>query len=380
MRTVVDNLRPMLGDHFQAKDELCPSHLCTSSGTSTATSAAVATAVRTMPSSCSLFAETHHQVTVGSGAEDTGSHQHLILPSSLQHNQQQQQHQLAYQSGHAIRYYPPLMEHYGGGSSLHRYSSLNQKRESVITFSSNHSAPQSHPLKNAYLESLDLEEDKPRIASLLHSTSAHLHYKHKYKGSQVVINNTTYTIDQIVCICQVLQKSDLHKLEKFVYNLPADDSKLSKNELILRARAIAAYHAANYKEVYDILETHNFNMKYHQELQNLWNNAHYKEHEMKRGHPPGAVEKYRIRKKFQFPRTIWDGEEYVYCFKEKNRRILKEFYLKCNLPTQEDKLKLSSQTQLTVVQSKYPLCSAIFISLCDLCLPHRNISLPFILT
>lgn len=242
-----------------------------------------------------------------------------------------------YSNGRAIRYYQPLMEQYHLNNVS--YNNLNQKRESVITFSSN-VLP-----KHSYLDSLDLSEDK-------HGRSSSDSVKNgKIKSNQVLIDGLPFTIEQIVCICQVLQKADLQKLEKFVYTLPAD-RKLAKNELILRARAIAAYHSGNYKEVYELLETNNFNVKYHQELQNLWNNAHYKEHEMKRGHPPGAVEKYRIRKKYQFPRTIWDGEEYVYCFKEKNRRVLKEFYQKCNLPTQEDKMKLSSQTQLTVVQSK----------------------------
>ena len=29
----------------------------------------------------------------------------------------------------------------------------------------------------------------------------------------------------------------------------------------------------------------------------------------------GAVDKYRLRRKFPLPATIWDGEETVYCFK-----------------------------------------------------------------
>jgi hypothetical protein len=34
-----------------------------------------------------------------------------------------------------------------------------------------------------------------------------------------------------------------------------------------------------------------------------------------RGRPLGAVGKYRVRRKFPLPRTIWDGEETSYCFK-----------------------------------------------------------------
>ena len=40
----------------------------------------------------------------------------------------------------------------------------------------------------------------------------------------------------------------------------------------------------------------------------------------------GAVDKYRLRRKYPLPRTIWDGEETVYCFKEKSRNSLKECY------------------------------------------------------
>ena len=40
----------------------------------------------------------------------------------------------------------------------------------------------------------------------------------------------------------------------------------------------------------------------------------------------GAVDKYRLRRKYPLPRTIWDGEETVYCFKEKSRNSLKEMY------------------------------------------------------
>lgn len=48
--------------------------------------------------------------------------------------------------------------------------------------------------------------------------------------------------------------------------------------------------------------------------------AHYVEAEKLRGRPLGAVGKYRVRRKFPLPRTIWDGEETSYCFKVKFAR------------------------------------------------------------
>ncbi len=38
------------------------------------------------------------------------------------------------------------------------------------------------------------------------------------------------------------------------------------------------------------------------------------------------MDKYRLRRKHPLPRTIWDGEDTVYCFKEKSRQCLKETY------------------------------------------------------
>ncbi|KAB0388814.1 hypothetical protein E2I00_017428, partial [Balaenoptera physalus] len=71
-----------------------------------------------------------------------------------------------------------------------------------------------------------------------------------------------------------------------------------------------------YPELYSILESHSFESANHPLLQQLWYKARYTEAERARGRPLGAVDKYRLRRKFPLPRTIWDGEETVYCFKE----------------------------------------------------------------
>ena len=69
-----------------------------------------------------------------------------------------------------------------------------------------------------------------------------------------------------------------------------------------------------------------------------------------RGRPLGAVDKYRLRKKFPLPKTIWDGEETVYCFKERSRNALKECYTQNRYPTPDEKRALARQTGLTLTQ------------------------------
>ena len=52
-----------------------------------------------------------------------------------------------------------------------------------------------------------------------------------------------------------------------------------------------------------------------------------------RGRALGPVDKYRVRKKFPLPKTIWDGEQKTHCFKERTRNLLREWYLKVSQST-----------------------------------------------
>jgi len=82
----------------------------------------------------------------------------------------------------------------------------------------------------------------------------------------------------------------------------------------------------------------------------LWYAGHYTEAEHVRGRPLGAVDKYRLRRKFPLPTSIWDGEQTIYCFKERSRRVLKECFAVKRYPTSEDKRLLADQTGLTLTQ------------------------------
>ncbi|XP_030387093.1 homeobox protein SIX3 [Scaptodrosophila lebanonensis] len=159
-----------------------------------------------------------------------------------------------------------------------------------------------------------------------------------------------FSTDQIQCMCEALQqKGDIEKLTAFLCSLPPSEF-FKTNESVLRARAMVAYNLGQFHELYNLLETHCFSIKYHVDLQNLWFKAHYKEAEKVRGRPLGAVDKYRLRKKYPLPKTIWDGEETVYCFKEKSRNALKDCYLTNRYPTPDEKKTLAKKTGLTLTQ------------------------------
>jgi len=165
----------------------------------------------------------------------------------------------------------------------------------------------------------------------------------------------TLTIDHLACVCEAIQSGKIDKLIKLLQLLPlksssTDATLIHQHDSIVKARAIIYYHQSKFRELYCLLENHSFDGQHHVELQQLWYNAHYMDAQKIRGRPLGAVDKYRIRRKYPLPKSIWDGEETVYCFKEKSRQALKECYRQNRYPTPDEKRLLAKKTSLTLTQ------------------------------
>lgn len=163
-----------------------------------------------------------------------------------------------------------------------------------------------------------------------------------------------FTPPQIAQVCEVLEESgDIERLGRFLWSLPVNPAAmeaLNKHESILRARSLVAFHTGNFKDLYHILENYKFNKDSHPKLQAMWLEAHYQEAERLRGRPLGPVDKYRVRKKYPLPRTIWDGEQKTHCFKERTRSLLREWYLQDPYPNPAKKRELAQATGLTPTQ------------------------------
>ncbi|XP_028154449.1 homeobox protein SIX3 isoform X2 [Diabrotica virgifera virgifera] len=163
-----------------------------------------------------------------------------------------------------------------------------------------------------------------------------------------------FTVSQVAAVCETLEESgDIERLARFLWSLPVahpNISELNKNEAVLRARAIVSFHSGNFRELYSILESHKFTKGSHGKLQAMWLEAHYQEAEKLRGRALGPVDKYRVRKKFPLPRTIWDGEQKTHCFKERTRSLLREWYLQDPYPNPTKKRELAQATGLTPTQ------------------------------
>ena len=160
----------------------------------------------------------------------------------------------------------------------------------------------------------------------------------------------SFSPEQVACVCEALQqKGDVERLSRFLWSLPPSEL-LRGSEAVLKARAMTAFHRGSYRELYVIIESHKFNESNHSFLQDLWYKSHYMEAQKIRGRPLGAVDKYRLRRKHPLPKTIWDGEETVYCFKEKSRQALKDCYKSNRYPTPDEKRNLAKKTGLTLTQ------------------------------
>lgn len=69
---------------------------------------------------------------------------------------------------------------------------------------------------------------------------------------------------------QVLQQAgNIERLGRFLWSLPQCD-KLQLNESVLKAKAVVAFHRGHFKELYRLLEHHQFSPHNHAKLQALW--------------------------------------------------------------------------------------------------------------
>ncbi|XP_033833100.1 homeobox protein SIX5 [Periophthalmus magnuspinnatus] len=203
--------------------------------------------------------------------------------------------------------------------------------------------------------SLDSEEQSPKTKD--EHTPAHVKEEEDFGRSvasekQSLQNSElSFSTDQVSCLCEaLLQAGNVDRLWRFLSTIHPSSELLRGNETLLKAQALVAFHREEFKELYAILESHDFHPSNHGFLQDLYLKARYKEAERSRGRSLGAVDKYRLRKKFPLPKTIWDGEETVYLLKEKSRNALKECYKSNRYPSPDEKKNLAKVTGLSLKQ------------------------------
>jgi len=68
--------------------------------------------------------------------------------------------------------------------------------------------------------------------------------------------------DQVARVCEMLEGSgDVERLARFLWSLPADahvQAELDRQESVVRARALVAYHAGNFSDLFRLLASFRF--------------------------------------------------------------------------------------------------------------------------
>uniref|UniRef100_A0A0N4ZA45 Homeobox domain-containing protein n=1 Tax=Parastrongyloides trichosuri TaxID=131310 RepID=A0A0N4ZA45_PARTI len=176
---------------------------------------------------------------------------------------------------------------------------------------------------------------------------------HVLKNSNFKIdtNSVSFSVDQLECICEALYQEKngerlvtLFKTDCIIMNYYPYSSSVQ------RAYLYALYHSQKFDQLFNAISHSKFEEKYFEELQDLWYKARYAENELRKQKELGPVEKYRLRKKHPPPRSIWDGQETIYSFKENSRKVLRQFYRKNKYPTTEEKKDISRITGLKLMQ------------------------------
>lgn len=160
-----------------------------------------------------------------------------------------------------------------------------------------------------------------------------------------------FSVSDIARFCEFLEENEqMERLDRFLWSLPTSVGEISSCEEIAVSRAVVAFHKNNFQEFYRIVTERTFSRKFHEKMRRLWYKARYIDAQTSRGRPLDAVGKYRVRRKFPAPKTISDGQEKSYCFKESCRVILNKAYEVKAYPCLEEKHRLAEKTDLTVTQ------------------------------
>lgn len=167
----------------------------------------------------------------------------------------------------------------------------------------------------------------------------------------MMIDLAIFSRDQAYCICTTLiQRGEASRLQEFLQSIPEEWQTIGVKEALVRIRIDDALQQKSFSELFSLIENNSFDPSSHHLLQDIWYKGHYLEAEEVRSRSLGAVDKYRLRKKYPPPKTIWDGERTEYCFRVGSRQILRDGYKKNRYPNIEEKRVLATTAGLTVTQ------------------------------
>ena len=179
-------------------------------------------------------------------------------------------------------------------------------------------------------------------------SDAHHNFTKDGYQTERIVEKPVSCVEVTKTITELITSGEIEKLLVFMGSLPSPS--YLDNDTITKGHIYTAFYTQQYYQVFFLVQSRIFHQEHHRELQAMWLQAHYNDAERLRGRSLTAVDRYRLRKKFPFPFTIWDGDNTSYCFKDRSRSYLVEFYMSNRYPTPSEKREISKRSGLSVTQ------------------------------
>ena len=126
----------------------------------------------------------------------------------------------------------------------------------------------------------------------------------------------------------------------------AEDAVLHKNSLA------AQFLVSNnqFAQFFEFVTTSQFRRQDHAGVQQLWQHCLYTQHAASKTTPLTAVDRHRLRKRFPFPGSIWNGESTSYNRKQSARRALAQAFELDQYPGNDHKKQLAEMCEMDYLQ------------------------------
>lgn len=176
------------------------------------------------------------------------------------------------------------------------------------------------------------------------------HQQAPQKFSPYTFNNATpqESSSAVTSRCTFLSKTpsatpDITDTSKDIFDIIVENSLVSTAHDLIEDQL--------YDQVIFYLQSQNFPPRLHDVLQKLWLTSVYNSASKKRNNKQlNAVDRYRLRKRFPYPSTIFSGDKTIYLYKESTRVKLCDMFEKDPYPSPARKLCIARECELEVEQ------------------------------
>ena len=137
------------------------------------------------------------------------------------------------------------------------------------------------------------------------------------------------------------------------HQTPLNDDELYRKDSQLHKNCLVAQFLAStidFAQFFEFVTSNSFRQQDHSGVQQLWLHCLYTQHAAAKITPLTPVYRHRLRKRYPFPASIWNGESTSYNMKQSSRRILALAFSVDQYPSNEEKKHLAMTCEMDYLQ------------------------------